>query len=97
MRFLKEFFNPSLKCKRIGHDEQWRMARQTRQTDPFSRSVAEDWKVKRKQCRHCGKKLSEWEDVKYLTFWTSISWPSDMMRTFEKQGYLIRASWWLDT
>lgn len=86
MRFLKEFFNPSLKCERLGHDEYIEEADITFILRRF-RAVAEEYECTRNKCRRCAVVFTEWKRGKYLGSIQSISMPSDMMKRFEKRGW----------
>lgn len=86
-RWWKEFWNRSLKCKRLGHTEV-STKRVIRRKSSGYRTVAEDFWQTRYRCRRCGietKKPTE----KYRTWWSSVSMPGHMWDEISEKGYCV--------
>ena len=88
MRWIKELFNPTLKCQRLGHQHS------TETIDGFSRPPIDDRRnvvVKAKKipdsCRRCGI-IHSTEIEKSWKGFNSVSWPSYMWDELEKEGFV---------
>lgn len=87
MRWFKEFFNPILKCKRLGHEfETVKGVIIKRSKD--SRSVCESYSVDLKTCKRCEMKLMP-KNEEYVGSWTSITMPKSMWKEMDEKGYVI--------
>lgn len=84
---IKEFFNPELKCKRIGHDEKERSIKIRK--DATLIVVVEDYKAKIKKCSRCNEILGEPYDLEYLQGIHSCGMPSEDWDRIREDGYLI--------
>ena len=89
MRIVKEFFNPKLKCKRLGHLKKVETKKIRKECEWWRRAIAEDYSCKINICERCGKVLSVPYDLKYLGYWTSITMSSERMREMEENGYIF--------
>lgn len=86
-RWFKELNDPTLKCARVGHREviEYRKG--------YRRSGDKEWRYypavgvtqERPSCYRCKVALGEWVEV-YATGFDSISWPSDLMEEFRRNG-----------
>ncbi len=85
MRWLKELFNPTLKCKRIGHV--WDNKKYKIETRG-NMNVIEEWLATRKECACCGKKM-EMQKVEYITGYSGCSMPKYMWEKLDREGFLI--------
>lgn len=67
MRWFREFFRPSLKCERLGHDVAKRPAKRHFYRYPGRgfRSVADDVTEEREECGRCGEGLTDWTETRY--------------------------------
>lgn len=87
-RWLRYTFCHS--CEEFGHT--WETCRwyALKKSDGY-RTVAEEYLVTLQRCKYChcksDKETWKWE---YLTSWHGIELPSDMMRQFERDGYVFR-------
>lgn len=90
IRALKEYFNPSLKCDRIGHDLKTQQAVIRRRSNMF-RAVVADFVCKLKVCSRCHKVVGAPENEVLLEGFTSCQMPNEMWQEINKNGYLIRA------
>lgn len=86
MRGIKEFFKPSLKCKRLGHKKETIKLKIRKRGDTF---ILERLKCKIEKCNRCFKILSEPFDCKYITGFTSVSMPQSCWDKLSEQGFLI--------
>lgn len=77
-RFITELFNPSTKCKRVGHNmkEYYRMGYYD---GGGFRSVATKVTQVRKVCRRCGHAPTDWKTIREQGV-QSLSAPSDLMQ-----------------
>lgn len=87
IRAIKEFFNPKLKCERIGHNEA-EIEKKIRKEGGGFRAVATDYKCKVKRCKRCHKE-SEPYDLKEYDSYTSVTMPSSMWDEIKEKGYLV--------
>lgn len=57
MRWLKELFNPKLKCLRLGHNTEKRNVTLIKRSPDWRETVA-DYKAEVETCARCGKTIS---------------------------------------
>ena len=85
-RFFKELFNPSLKCKRLGHDMKTIVILIREEGGGF-RNVVSDFNAKKDYCKRCGGEHSEPRDLEYVTGYTKCKMPSNMWDEIREKGY----------
>lgn len=89
LNFLKELFNPSLRCKRLGHKiKTIRKRIRIKPKESYSRFVAEDYYAKLDICSRCGEEHKPY-DNEYITSWNSCSMPLSMWNDIREKGYVI--------
>lgn len=89
MRFWREFWNPSLKCNRLGHVDRPITKRIRRKAPPFTyRTVVEDFEATFIQCKRCGKETGPNEE-KIVDSFTSCSMPDTMWDEMRNKGYTV--------
>ena len=88
MRWLKEFFNPSLKCQRVGHNPVVVKVTIRKPSNSF-RTVARDYKADIGKCKRCGKVISEPCNLEFIDAWTSVEMPKYMWDDIRNNGYVI--------
>lgn len=86
MRKIKEFFRPSLKCKRIGHVSV-EASRKIR-TDGNYQYAAIDYKQTYIKCSRCGKFIKEVSREK-LDCWNGCKMPTYMWDEIRANGYRV--------
>ena len=86
MRWLKEFFRPSLKCARIGHVSGYREVREgfTKDTKGY-RTVADEVIQLRPICPRCSEPQGEWSDD-YRSGINSLTLDTDKYRILDREG-----------
>lgn len=85
-RAIEEFFNPEMKCQRVGCNEII-VDRKIRKEEGFA-AVATDYKCKIKECKRCHKKHEPY-DLKQYNSYASVTMPSSMWDEIRDKGYLI--------
>lgn len=87
MRWLKEFFKPSLKCERLGHNfETKRLIIRKLGREPTI--IAEDFAATENCCSRCNFKcpIITWQRKDW---YSSVSMPNEMWDELHDNGYLI--------
>lgn len=86
MRWIKELFNPSLKCKRLGHnfDVVKIVIRRRSKVPGF---ICKDYFAEQKVCKRCGTKTPP-QNEEYKDYWTSVTMPMSMWEEMDRKGYL---------
>ncbi len=87
LRAIREFWNPSLKCKRLGHTSKPTTVKIRKKS--HGRVVVKDYKAMLNICDRCGKKHGEPFNLKQIDWFTSCSMPSRMWEEIKSNGYLI--------
>ena len=87
MRFLKEFFNPKLKCKRIGHNKCIEKA-DIRYNSHDSWRVAFTCESTRKICSRCDTVFTEWAKVGLERSIQGLEMDSDTFKRFRKRSWM---------
>lgn len=90
IRSIKEYFNPSLKCDRIGHELRSQMAVIRKRSNMF-RAVVADYSCNLQVCHRCGKIVGQPEKEEFLESFNSCSMPNEMWDEINKNGYLVKA------
>lgn len=86
MRLINEFFEPKLKCDRVGHRWVSRNIRIRKPGDALS--IATDYKAKQLKCSRCGLEGDPY-DLEYITYYSSVTMPDSMWSELREKGYLI--------
>ena len=87
MRIIKEFFNPKLKCKRVGHRMVNKPATIRRSSQSYG-SICDDFYADIPVCSCCGK-TDDPINEKYKTHWTSVTMPDSMWDDIRNNGFLV--------
>lgn len=85
-QFIKELFNRSLKCKRLGHKIKTKKFKIRKRS--VDGGVCTDFKVKKDICSRCGKYESELYDEKHLRTYTKVSMPTSYWDQIDEKGYV---------
>ncbi len=88
VRFIKEMFNPDLKCERLGHDFEDKPVK-IRVRSRMARVVVTDHDAKLKVCKRCRTIEGEPFDLIQVDWFTSCVMPNHMWDQIKKEGYLI--------
>jgi hypothetical protein len=90
MRFLKELFNPKLKCKRLGHKERrpihYRIIREGNRC----------WKIYKATfmtCPRCGDSPEQPDEEEQHEWCNSLSAPHRVFEEINSRGYAILSRW----
>ena len=86
MRVIKEFFKPSLKCRRVGHEIVLSTKRIRRKSNRWHEVVA-DFDASFTFCKRCGHETKLLKEEKVDSF-ASCSMPDYMWKAMEKDGFL---------
>lgn len=90
MRWWREFWQPSLKCERVGH-EIGEDVRYGFTSPAFPRlHVADSVEQVRQVCDRCGATFSEWETTD-RTGLSGLTLNSDRMATLKRDGFVERS------
>lgn len=87
LRTIKEFFSPSLKCQRIGHDCIEKSIKIRKKGGGY-RVVVTDYNAKIKFCKRCHCELGEPYDLEYYDSFTGCEMPARMWGEIREKGYL---------
>lgn len=90
IRTIKEYFNPALKCDRIGHELRTQTAVIRRHSNML-RAVVADYSCNLQVCHRCDKIVGQPENEEFLEGFTSCIMPNEMWDKINKNGYLVRA------
>lgn len=88
LRKIKEWWNPSLKCKRLGHEEGVVSLRIWRRSFEY-REVAAEYMAEFERCPRCGK-LGKILSEKKVDWFSGLEMSREDWRTMDRLGYLIR-------
>lgn len=83
MRWLREFFRPTLKCERLGHVEGFRQVRRGYTSSRFG--VADSVTQSRAFCPRCKTSLGKWIEDRRRKI-DSLSMPTDDWDRLEADG-----------
>lgn len=86
MRFIREFFNPGLKCDRLGCDEIVRRRRIRRRAELGRRAVVVDYLAYFKVCRRCKRESEPYDEVEIESY-QSCTMPESMWRDMREKGW----------
>lgn len=87
IRTIKEFFCPSLKCKRLGHIYVVITIKIRKRSSEF-REVVADYKAKFNRCSRCGFIELEPFDLEKIGSATSCTMPTLMWDSIREKGYV---------
>lgn len=88
MRWLREFFRPSLRCARLGHRPTDRRRSTIRPNEGAFRGVADSCEETRQICKVCKESLSEWQIVKRAPI-HSLSMPKEHWSILDRDGVFV--------
>lgn len=87
MKWIKELFNPALKCERVGHTPKTETVRYRKRAND-GLTICNDYKAKRDRCSRCGTTLTDFYDEKKTNGYTGVSMPTDYWEEMKTKGYL---------
>ena len=88
MKWWNEFWNLVIKCERIGHVPQVKKVRIRKLSHEY-RVIAEDFNADVTYCRRCGERISDPENLEYITYYNSVTMPEYKWEEIRNNGYII--------
>jgi hypothetical protein len=88
MRFIKEFFNPKLRCERTMHNTKLEIVRIRKSSnEPYE--VAADYDARIRFCKRCGCYIGSPFNLNKIQSIQSLSMPTKLANEMEKNGFII--------
>lgn len=80
-------------CKKWGHKPTERFRRGLIKGTGY-RTVAEEYVQRRVECRRCQEKFSDWENHKYITWYSGVQMSQSSWDEMRETGMQTDLSWW---
>ena len=88
IRLIKELFNPSLKCERVGHDLKERQYKISRKAEYWRNAVLEQLIETESYCKRCHVALFSNPELEYWRSVQSVSANESWWLKLKRQGYI---------
>jgi hypothetical protein len=85
---IKEFFNKSLKCQRLGHIPETKKVKIRREANSLN-CIMKDYKAEIDYCQRCRAQISEPKNEIPYNWYNSVSMSSYRWEELKTKGYLI--------